>query len=177
MPNKTKVTPAGDSATTTPEIHSKVVEELENGPMEKRHCTDILCCLLFICFMGGMIGVAAYSISQGNPNLIGRGYDSDGFMCGVDPGYEAYPYLYFATPTTGYLTQTVCLSSCPTDPSTTYPCKYNTKFPSGQSPDSCSNSDTKAVQVAQLASGSGLTNKFFTYSTFECKLFFLLEGV
>ena len=27
-------------------------EELENGPMENRSCTDILCCLLFICFLG-----------------------------------------------------------------------------------------------------------------------------
>ena len=75
MPSN-KVTPVSDS--NTPELDHKAIDELENGPMEKRHCTDVLCCLLFVAFMCGMIGVAGYSISQGNPTLIGRGYDSDG---------------------------------------------------------------------------------------------------
>ena len=51
-------------------------DELHNGPMQKRHCTDLLCCLFFIAFLGGMIGIAGYSLSRGNPNLIGRGFDT-----------------------------------------------------------------------------------------------------
>jgi len=77
--------------------------------------------------MGGMIAVAAYGISSGNPTLLARGYDSDGKMCGVSAGYEDYPYLYFANPTKAYLTQTLCLKSCPISSSvSTIECKTNT---------------------------------------------------
>lgn len=55
-----------------------VDQELENGPLAKRVCRDSLCCILFLVFLGGMIGIAGYSISKGNPNLIGRGYDNSG---------------------------------------------------------------------------------------------------
>jgi len=55
-----------------------VDDTLANGPMENRSCTDVLCCLFFIAFLGGMIAIAGYSISKGDPNLIGRGYDQDG---------------------------------------------------------------------------------------------------
>jgi hypothetical protein len=32
------------------EIVPEVEEDLENGPVFKRHCTDILCCPLFVVF-------------------------------------------------------------------------------------------------------------------------------
>ncbi len=53
-------------------------DRLENGPLEKKSCTDPLCCLLFIAFLVGMIAIAGYGISEGNPSLVGRGYDLDG---------------------------------------------------------------------------------------------------
>ena len=53
-------------------------KELANGPVEKRGCTDCLCLLFFAVFMCGMIGIAGYAIRTGNPELIGRGYDSEG---------------------------------------------------------------------------------------------------
>lgn len=90
---------------------------LENGPLASRKCRDVPCCLLFLAFLGGMIGIAAWGYSQGHPTLIGRGYDSAGNMCGVDSGYENYPYLYFPVPFKGHLDKTVCLSSCPTQAS------------------------------------------------------------
>lgn len=53
-------------------------DELANGPLGKRTCRDILCCLLFIAFVGGMIGIGSYGYSKGQPTLIGRGYDAVG---------------------------------------------------------------------------------------------------
>jgi len=119
--------PSNKVASTTPEPQNKdhINDELANGPIEKRSCRDVLCCLIFIAFMGGMIAVAAYGISAGQPNLLGRGYDGDSKMCGIATGYESYPYLYFAYPVSGYLFNTVCVKACPVDHSSTLDCKTN----------------------------------------------------
>jgi hypothetical protein len=104
------------NVTAQPEYKGEPLDdELANGPMSKRSCTDPLCCLIFIAFIGGMIGIAAYGLSKGNPDLIGRGYDADGHMCGVDEGYEDYPYLYWPLPgiDDDYRDLTVCVKSCP----------------------------------------------------------------
>jgi choline transporter-like protein 2/4/5 len=53
-------------------------DDLANGPLGKRSCRDVLCCLLFIAFVGGMIGIGIWGYTQGKPTLIGRGYDADG---------------------------------------------------------------------------------------------------
>lgn len=51
-------------------------------------------------------------------------------MCGIDTGYEDYPYLYFAVPYTDYLTKTVCLKSCPVDSTpSTLDCVATTEYP------------------------------------------------
>lgn len=139
-----------------------VDDQLENGPMEKRSCTDPLCCLLFIAFIVGMVAVAAYGISKGNPELVGRGYDYDGKICGYDSGYEDYPLLYFAYPKTGHLTDTVCTSACPTGPGSVS-CKTNTLYTSTSN---CQNSQTEAQQATDMNSGSPSTN-FFVYSSFS----------
>jgi hypothetical protein len=44
--------------------------KLENGPIDKRGCTDILCCLLFIGNIVVMIYVAAYGVANGAPLLL-----------------------------------------------------------------------------------------------------------
>lgn len=51
---------------------------LQNGPLAKRQCRDVLCCILFLVFMAGMVGIGIWGYTQGNPRLIGRGYDADG---------------------------------------------------------------------------------------------------
>ena len=72
--------PSNKISTGTPEPNNKdhINDELANGPLENRSCRDVLCCLLFIAFMGGMIGVAAFAITAGNPTLLARGYDITG---------------------------------------------------------------------------------------------------
>jgi len=111
--------------TQNPDNKDHINDELANGPLENRSCRDVLCCLLFIAFMGGMVAVAAYGIHNGNPTILARGYDYDGNMCGVDKGYEDYKYLYFALPLTGHLTETLCLKTCPTSNTSTLACHPN----------------------------------------------------
>jgi len=124
--------PSNKVGSTTPEPQNKdhINDELANGPLEKRSCRDVLCCLLFIAFMGGMIAVAAYGLSIGQPTLLGRGYDEDGNMCGVTKDYESYPYVYFAYPLAGHLLNTVCVKTCPIDSSASaIECKPTTNHP------------------------------------------------
>ena len=67
-----KITPEGEDA--------KVDPELENGPIDNRYCTDILCCLLFLASIGAMIGIFAYGIANGDPQKLLSGYDPDGII-------------------------------------------------------------------------------------------------
>lgn len=50
-------------------------EYLSNGPLEERHCTDLLCYLLFIACWIGSIFVAMYSFAHGDPQLAFRPAD------------------------------------------------------------------------------------------------------
>lgn len=93
-------------------------EKLANGPIEKRGCTDILCCLIFVAFFWGWIGCTIWGFSNGNPGLIGRGYDIDGNICGYTSGFGSYELLYFVAPPS--TSKTVCVSSCPDGTNTMY---------------------------------------------------------
>jgi len=150
-------------ATSKPEYNPDAIDDaLANGPVAKRSCRDVLCCLLFIVFVGGMIGIGSWGYSKGNPNLIGRGYDADGKMCGIDAGYEGYPYLYFPIPYEGYLAKTICLSACPsTDPlpsSLDSTCKTNSYFT-----DCVADSNDFSIMMAAM--GTNMDNKFYIYKT------------
>jgi hypothetical protein len=82
-------------------------------------------------------------------------------MCGVDVGYENYPYLYFPTPAVGYLDKTVCLKSCPAGNPLPNPvsCHTTAYFTS-----CLGDTDSQAMAV-QIAANSGLANKFYIYAT------------
>jgi hypothetical protein len=53
-------------------------EEIKNGPIEKRECQDLLCCLLFIinAIVMGSIAISGYV--KGYPSRLVAAYDSDG---------------------------------------------------------------------------------------------------
>jgi len=136
-------------------------EKLQNGPFAERSCTDPLCCLIFLAFIGGMIGIAGYAITKGNPGLIGRGYDADGKMCGVDIGYEDYPYLYFPMPHPDHLTRTVCLKTCPTSVNDLVQCHLNSAYRTN-----CLSTQTSINAMAvEMALGVNLASKFYVYPT------------
>ncbi|XP_022100196.1 choline transporter-like protein 1 isoform X2 [Acanthaster planci] len=52
-------------------------------PIEKRGCTDCLCCIIFLLFWVGMFFIAGYSIATGNVIRLIYGYDSYGNICGM----------------------------------------------------------------------------------------------
>lgn len=58
--------------------------EAKNGPVEneKRHCTDILCCLIFVAYMVLMVYVGSKGLASGDPKKLTRVYDGDGNICG-----------------------------------------------------------------------------------------------
>lgn len=113
---------------------SELDDRLENGPIEERGCTDILCCLLFIAFWAGLVfvGISAYASGSSNVKYLASMYDSDGFPCGMSGtlpnasnsnisttfDYTAYPYIYFPIPVPGKTNYRVCVKSCPTIPLT-----------------------------------------------------------
>jgi len=134
-------------------------DELANGPMQKRHCTDILCCLLFVAFLGGLIAVAGYGISMGNPNLIGRGYDQDGKICGYTSGYEDYPYLYFTVPKSGYLNQTLCVKTCPLDTNSWIDCRTTTEITT------CNGTNNQVTLLGYATAGTNMKNQIWIYNT------------
>jgi solute carrier family 44 (choline transporter-like protein), member 2/4/5 len=43
-----------------------------------RSCTDIICCIVFILFLGGMLGVSAFAVTNGDPMNIIAPFDSVG---------------------------------------------------------------------------------------------------
>jgi len=52
--------------------------KLAEGPFENRGCTDILCCLIFIGFLGGMGYIGVVEASGSDPTQLMDMYDGDG---------------------------------------------------------------------------------------------------
>ena len=92
----------------------QVDDELGNGPISKRKCTDVICCCIFLAFVVGMVGAAGYGYSNGNVEKLLRPFDYDGRACGYDTAVKNYPYLYWPDPTSlSNIGKTMCVSSCP----------------------------------------------------------------
>jgi len=90
----------GTSAEDGEEFRKGGKNDVSNGPVKKRHCTDILCCLLFIAHVVGVIAIASVAFSKGNPNRLIAGQDFENNFCGVkdkniDDDKADYPLLYF----------------------------------------------------------------------------------
>jgi len=60
----------------------KFKSEKDGINFNNRSCTDVLCCLIFVAFIGAMIAVAGYSLQRGNPLVLLTPYDSSGNQCG-----------------------------------------------------------------------------------------------
>jgi len=93
-----------------------VDDRVANGPLEDRSCTDVLFCLIFLAFLVGFGIVSVIGFKNGQPQRLLAPLDADGKFCGLDKGYENYPYLYLAIDpmNVGDIFSTaVCVSSCP----------------------------------------------------------------
>ena len=70
-------------------------EKLENGPVEDRGCTDIICCLIFLAFIIAWIVIFIYGVSQGDPKKLFIPFNEYKQGCGYSDGYKDYKYLFF----------------------------------------------------------------------------------
>ncbi|XP_072172583.1 choline transporter-like protein 1 [Diadema setosum] len=93
-------------------------------PDKKRHCTDILCTIIFIAFWIGMFMIAGYSIVFGNVLRLVFGYDSYGNVCGQKNSpienvslsgmdMSTRPYVFFMDVRRPTDSLEICVSQCP----------------------------------------------------------------
>ncbi|KAJ8300483.1 hypothetical protein KUTeg_022002 [Tegillarca granosa] len=95
------------------------------GPVKNRSCTDIICCLIFIVFIGGLAVVAYFGFYYGDPRLLLYPVNSDKEMCGFGK-FKDKPNLFFfdlvecgrmgvGIFVTGCPTPQVCVKDCPNE--------------------------------------------------------------
>ncbi|XP_061598182.1 choline transporter-like protein 4 [Cololabis saira] len=100
-----------------------------NGPIKKRGCTDIICCILFLVVLLGYIFVGILAWLYGDPRHILYPRNSTGWFCGIGPN-EGRPNLFYinvikcatsvnvmATALNGFQCPTtqVCVEECPSE--------------------------------------------------------------
>ena len=104
-------------------------EELRDGPVPDRKCTDLFFCLLFFLFLCSFFTIGAIGFTEGDPSLLLYPYDSSGSQCGrPNTPSSSYPYLYYPAASTSSPSPSsyrVCLKSCPLSNSTSIDCYEN----------------------------------------------------
>ena len=104
-------------------------EKYKNGPIGERSITDCICCLIFLVAIVGFVGASYYGWSNGDPNKLLIGWDSDGNGCGYSEKTADYTKLYWPEPpstdiieavkaldlskTVEMLNYGVCVKECP----------------------------------------------------------------
>lgn len=58
--------------------------DISNGPIEKRECRDLICCILFILSNVFLVFCAYTAFANGDVNRLIALYDSSGNGCGVE---------------------------------------------------------------------------------------------
>ncbi|XP_067662583.1 choline transporter-like protein 4 isoform X1 [Haliotis asinina] len=94
------------------------------GPIKKRSCTDVICCILFLAFVAGQVVVGFYAYAYGDPTLLLYPQDSQGNLCGLGTMRGRNNLFFFDLTECGRMgpgvfingcpTPQVCVSSCPT---------------------------------------------------------------
>ncbi|XP_074542808.1 choline transporter-like protein 4 [Halichoeres trimaculatus] len=100
-----------------------------NGPIKKRGCTDIVCCILFMAVILGYIVVGGLAWLYGDPKHVLYPKNSTGWFCGTQENKDKPNLFYFnilkcatsvnviATALNGFQCPTtqICVEKCPTD--------------------------------------------------------------
>ena len=102
--------------------YGEVYRDDGNNPIEKkRSCTDVICLLLFIAFLGAWGAVAFFGIQGGDIDKVLYPTNSQGEVCGRG-NQKDRPYLLMfdltkclnaAALVTGCPTEQICVSECP----------------------------------------------------------------
>ncbi|XP_071802691.1 choline transporter-like protein 2 [Asterias amurensis] len=107
--------------------NAKKYDPTFKGPISNRGCTDVICCILFLAFIGGMGVVGYFAYRDGDPLSLVYPTDSRGQICGVSTAVKDKPYLMFfdlltclSSPYTTLLefkcpTTQICVSACPSE--------------------------------------------------------------
>lgn len=86
---------------------------------QKRRCTDVPCCLLFVVGMVALVALFVHAMVDGNTKKLNHGINAMGQQCGVDPEVLDKPLLYFCPVDTATgehsvnLDDPICVSECP----------------------------------------------------------------
>ncbi|CAC5373360.1 SLC44A2_4_5 [Mytilus coruscus] len=110
------------------------------GPIKNRSCTDIICCLLFLIFIGGLVVVAIFAFKYGDPKLLLYPVNSDNELCGYG-NQIGKNYLFFfdlvscgrmgvGVFVTGCPTPQICVAECPGSNFVYNPARGNSQFDS-----------------------------------------------
>lgn len=108
------------------------------GPIKNRSCTDVICCVLFLVFILGYIGVGLVAWVYGDPRQVLYPRNSTGAYCGLgankDKPYVLYFNIFSCILATNVLTLAeqglqcptpqVCVSACPNTTWTVEPKEY-----------------------------------------------------
>ncbi|XP_033831020.1 choline transporter-like protein 4 [Periophthalmus magnuspinnatus] len=100
-----------------------------NGPLKKRSCTDIICCVLFLLVILGYLVVGILAWLYGDPRHVLYPRNSTGWFCGTGPNKDLPNLFYFdmikcatsvnimASALNGLQCPTtqVCVKECPTN--------------------------------------------------------------
>uniref|UniRef100_A0A8C4F073 Choline transporter-like protein n=1 Tax=Dicentrarchus labrax TaxID=13489 RepID=A0A8C4F073_DICLA len=100
-----------------------------NGPIRKRGCTDIICCILFMAVILGYAAVGILAWLYGDPRHVLYARNSTGWFCGTGPNKDKPNLFYFdilkcatsvnimASSLNGFQCPTtqVCVETCPND--------------------------------------------------------------
>jgi len=93
----------------------------ENNPIAKRSCTDPLCFLLLLVFLGGWMVIAYFGVTEGDLEKVIYPTDTDGNVCGKGPLKDRKLLMMFdltqclnpAILVTGCPTPQMCVEKCP----------------------------------------------------------------
>ena len=103
-------------------------DELKNGPISDRSCTDVLCCLILAGFICAMVYIGRFGYLNGDYTLLLTTFDADGLGCGWNETTKDYPYVYWPivdleaaqsldpefTDIMNILGRSTCVKECPT---------------------------------------------------------------
>jgi len=95
---------------------------------QKRKCTDVLCCIVFVCFMVSMICFSIVGYMNGEIDKMLAPVDGNGRLCGFSTGVEGYPKLWIANldkatnSPTDMFDWGVCTKECPESVNSTVSC-------------------------------------------------------
>lgn len=96
------------------------------GPLKHRKCTDVLCCLFFAAFWIFVFIIAINGFVKGDLNNIAQPFDSDGFACGKGDRLE-YRFLFIDNPYSAKFNENmVCVRECPAENGQVVDCVPNT---------------------------------------------------